>query len=434
MHNHQEIMEMQNCQPLSSAQQPGRRVLVTGASGLLGRQVLKELNRHGWDTRGLCSTRCREGLVKCDLTKPAEIQLQIAEFKPDVVIHLAAERRPDVVHKKEEQARSLNCDATSAIAKACQDSSAWLIYISTDYVFDGTQPPYAVTMRPNPLSEYGVQKLEGERIVLEVQNSSVLRIPLLYGPVEYLKESAVTALYSDLQQGLHKADHGQKRYPTYTCDVARVIGKMLDVRYAGKPLRGIFHWQGDECLTKYDMVQAISKVMGIDASGVVADLASPRFPRPEDSRLDCSRLALELNIEPSEFQTPFREALMASMKEAPTCAQRNPQEGVAPSMKDSPACAQHAPQGFAPSMKESPACAQHPPQGVAPSMKDTPTCSQCSPPGISPNQSPGPPETEDSSQLQSAVKRRCIGADETVLICALWTTMYKQYKLSQTLQ
>jgi len=361
---------MPNCQPLTAARQLGRRVLVTGASGLLGRQVLRELEANGWDTRGLCSSRCREGLVKCDLTQPGEIQQQIVEFKPDIVIHLAAERRPDVVHKQEAQARSLNCNATSAIAKACQANALWLIYVSTDYVFDGTQPPYAVNMRPNPLSEYGAQKLEGERIVLEVQNSSVLRIPLLYGPVENLKESAVTALYSDLQQGLNKADHGQKRYPTYTCDVAKVMGKMLDVHHAGKPLRGIFHWQGDECLTKYDIVQAISEVMGVDASGVIADLSPPRFPRPEDSCLDCSRLALELNIEPAEFRTPFLEALMASLQQTPACQRRKAQS-------------------------------------------------------IASNLSTWPPQSDDSLHLQSVVKRRCIGTDERGGIQPMWTTLYQ---------
>jgi len=263
----------------------------------------------------LCSSRCHENLMRCDLTRPGEIEQQMADFKPDIVIHLAAERRPDVVHKQEQQAHLLNCDATTAIARACHENASWLIYISTDYVFDGTEPPYAVNVRPNPLSEYGSQKAEGERIVLAIPTSTVLRVPLLYGPVEYLKESAVTALYSDLQQSLHKADHGQKRYPTYTCDVARIIGKMLDTRCAEKQLQGIFHWQADECLTKYDMVQAIAQVTATDASAVVADLAPPKFPRPEDSRLDCSRLALELDIDPAQFRTPFREGLMASLPE-----------------------------------------------------------------------------------------------------------------------
>merc|ERR1719498_1764829 len=71
----------------------GRRVLVTGASGLLGRQLFRQLQECGdWQVRGLCSSRYREKLVVCDLTKEGEVEKQMQEFKPDIVIHLAAER------------------------------------------------------------------------------------------------------------------------------------------------------------------------------------------------------------------------------------------------------------------------------------------------------------------------------------------------------
>merc|ERR1719498_2330072 len=73
--------------------QRGRRVLVTGASGLLGRQLFRQLQECGdWQVRGLCSSRYREKLVVCDLTKEGEVEKQMQEFKPDIVIHLAAER------------------------------------------------------------------------------------------------------------------------------------------------------------------------------------------------------------------------------------------------------------------------------------------------------------------------------------------------------
>ena len=74
---------------------------------------------------------------------------------------------------------------------------------------------------------------------------------------------------------------------------AQVIEKMMEVHSSGRPLEGIFHWQGDECLTKYDMVQAIAELTHLDASAVAADTSAPKFPRPEDSRLDCSRLIQE---------------------------------------------------------------------------------------------------------------------------------------------
>jgi dTDP-4-dehydrorhamnose reductase len=174
-----------------------------------------------------------------------------------------------------------------------------------------------VEATPNPLSEYGQQKLKGECITLQTcPNAAVLRIPLLYGPIEYFKESGVTALYPDLRSGvMKKADHFQKRYPTSTNDVSMVIAKMIDVYDGGKELQGIFHWQADECLTKFDMVQLIAELEELDASAVVASTSAPPYPCPEDTRLDCSRLIQELGIDPALFRTPIRKALRRSLDE-----------------------------------------------------------------------------------------------------------------------
>jgi dTDP-4-dehydrorhamnose reductase len=289
-------------------------VLITGASGLLGRQVLHHFDS-AWEVRGLCSSRLRDGLSRCDLTNQNEVHAQFAEFAPDIVIHTAAERRPDVVHKKPEEAAALNVDVTERIARLCKSSGAWLVFISSDYVFDGTSPPYAVHNCPNPLSEYGFQKAAGERITLqECPTSAIVRVPLLFGEAEYLKESAVTALCEELKKGLAKADHSQKRYPTYTKDIARILKRMVEVHCMGKPLHGIYHWQADECLTKYDMVQAIAELKQIDVSSVIADKSVPKFPRPEDNQLDCSRLIQDLSIDPEDFRTSFKVALQASLQ------------------------------------------------------------------------------------------------------------------------
>jgi dTDP-4-dehydrorhamnose reductase len=291
-------------------------VLVTGASGLLGRQVFSLLTEGGWQVRGLCSTRPRLGLVRCDLTKAGEAERQIADFCPDIVIHLVAERRPDVCHKKAHDAEVLNVDVTSSIAKACSKFGCWMIFLSTDYVFDGKSPPYSVDAITNPLSEYGMQKIKGEQVTLqEAPGAAVVRVPLLYGQLDYMKESGVTAMYTDLKSGaLTKADHTQKRYPTYTKDLAMIIVKMLERHSEGKKLQGIYQWQSDECLTKYDMVQLIAQITNLDASSVIASTAVSKFPVPQDTRMDCSKLILDLGIDPAHFRTPISSALSETFR------------------------------------------------------------------------------------------------------------------------
>lgn len=294
-----------------------KRVLVTGASGLLGRQIMKLLNRQ-WEIRGLYSSRKRENMVHADLLQEGEIERQFVEFNPQVIIHSAAERRPDVVHKQPDKSRALNVDVTRGLAEACRKHNAWLINLSTDYVFDGEKPPYAVDAAANPLSAYGEQKVEGEKICIDVcPSSATVRIPLLFGPMEYVKESGVTAMYLELQKGVKKADHTQKRYPTYTLDVARILGKMIEVHFSGKKLNGIFHWQADECLTKYDMLMEIANIFQVDGSHIQKGMDQPKFPRPEDSRLDCSRLVEELGIDPEQYRTPFSTALRHSFSSFP---------------------------------------------------------------------------------------------------------------------
>ena len=91
--------------------------------------------------------------------------------------------------------RRLNVTATRALAEAMNEHGGRVLYISTDYVFDGAAPPYKWDDKPNPVNAYGQLKLEGEECVLKAcEENVVLRVPVLYGPVEYLGESAVTTL------------------------------------------------------------------------------------------------------------------------------------------------------------------------------------------------------------------------------------------------
>jgi dTDP-4-dehydrorhamnose reductase len=242
-------------------------------------------------------------MIKADITDSAAVAALFAAVKPDFVIHAAAERRPDIVDKTPSVARTLNVAATETIARACADHGAFMLYISTDYVFDGSNPPYFPDSPVNPLNEYGRLKLEGERRVAALLGvglrAAILRIPLLYGPVERLDECSVTELATLLKRREPCAvEHWARRYPLHVDDVAEGIGKILEASAsrpdgpaAALPRTGlsVYLLSGPVAYTKYEMLMTMAKILGIDASFAQPDAAPPKgAPRPKDCRMDTS--------------------------------------------------------------------------------------------------------------------------------------------------
>lgn len=292
-----------------------QKVLITGASGLLGRDCLKAFSADSkWETLGLAFTRVGGNLQKCDLTDSDQVSKCVREFKPTVILHSAAERRPDVVDNEEEKTKKLNIDATQLLCDLAKEVGGYVIFISTDYVFDGTSPPYKPTATPKPLNKYGISKAEGEQIVINSSPANcVLRVPILYGMVETLDESAVTVLFSKVKDASKSAmmNHYERRYPTFCLDVAKALKVLADKRTENPDLTGFFHWTGSEMMTKYDMALLMAEVFDLPSSHIVADTKpSAGAPRPFDCHLDSSRLD-DLG---AKERTPFKEAIKEALK------------------------------------------------------------------------------------------------------------------------
>ena len=289
-----------------------KRILITGASGLLGRPIFKALKEEkAWKVTGTAFSRDSGDLKKVDLSEIDNISSFLNNIKPEIIIHSAAERRPDISMKDPEGTQRLNVDATEAIAEWATANSAYLIYISTDYVFDGTRPPYKVDSLPNPINDYGRSKRAGEMAVLSTcSNSAILRVPILYGDVEYLEESAVISLTRKLLDAKAEesvtAENWAIRHPTLTDDVADVIKQMLLYTDEHTMLKGIFHWSSDEAMTKYEMACVIADFIDFNQDHLLADNNPPAgAPRPQNSTLDTTLL----RSKGIEKQTPFLNAI-----------------------------------------------------------------------------------------------------------------------------
>ncbi|KAH9504003.1 Methionine adenosyltransferase 2 subunit beta [Bulinus truncatus] len=272
-----------------------KKIIITGASGLLGRECFKVfVNDEEWVTLGLAYSRTSNYLKKVDLTDFEQVAATVKEFKPDVILHAAAERRPDIVETEENKTKLINVEATRNLCKLANEVGAYVLFISTDYVFDGHSPPYKITDKPNPLNKYGFSKAEGEKVVMESASGNIVfRVPLLYGNVERLDESAVTVLFTKVKDPQLSAEmnHYERRYPTSCLDVAAAIKILINSRVHNSDLTGFFHWSGTEMMTKYDMALTMAELFGIPTSHIIADTRpASGAPRPFDCHLDCTRM------------------------------------------------------------------------------------------------------------------------------------------------
>ncbi|KAJ1647029.1 hypothetical protein J3B02_000038 [Coemansia erecta] len=293
------------------------KLVVTGASGLLGRQVVIEAKKRGtFDVIGLSFTRTRDGLRKLDLTDEQAVREFFAAEKPQAMIHCAAERRPNVARDDPEGTRKLNVQVTGALAREAKVYGTFFVYISTEYVFDGLNPPYNINDKPNPINLYGQTKLEGEQAALEANpRAAVLRVPLLYGRFEYESESAVSVLLDPARDTskVTQVDAVQTRFPTCIDDISRVLIDMVEINSRildddkssdSKGVQGIFHISSTQSMTKYDMCVFFAQTLGIaDTSHIVAAKEPPSssensVQRPKNTQLSNDSLE-QIGIKPS---------------------------------------------------------------------------------------------------------------------------------------
>lgn len=275
------------------------RILITGANGQLGSALQRSLT--GEDL-------VLKDLPDFDLTSP-DCEDQIREARPALILHVGAYTNVDGAEREPERAVAVNCQGTTYVARAAAALDARLVYVSTDYVFDGTKTgPYGEEDAPRPLNQYGLSKHDGERAVLSIcPNSVVVRTAWLYGHdgnnfvktiMKLAQERPVLEVVAD-----------QRGCPTYAEDLAPAL-KSLALSGA----RGIYHVTNGGDATWYEFAQAIVRYVGV--STAVQPITTIQFGRPAKrpaySVLNGERFA-------GEFYplSTWEDALARFMKRAP---------------------------------------------------------------------------------------------------------------------
>ncbi|MEM1604666.1 MAG: dTDP-4-dehydrorhamnose reductase [Fervidicoccaceae archaeon] len=274
------------------------KVLVTGATGLLGYWLIDVLALSGYDVYATYHEKVplskNVSWVKLNLEDMQSIAKTISEIKPDIVIHSAAYTDVDGCEINKEKAYMINYIGTEAVARASRDVN-YFIYISTDYVFGGEKGLYKEEDAPAPVNYYGLTKLLGEVAVKNIlpDRSVVVRVSGLYGYSPTGKKNfGVIALEKLLKREPIEAFVDQWLSPTYVRFLAMAITKLIEK----KPV-GIIHVAGER-LSRYDFALKLADILGVERElvrPITMDSVKLIALRPRDSSLDTSK-AMELGL------------------------------------------------------------------------------------------------------------------------------------------
>lgn len=256
------------------------RILVTGVKGQLGFDVVNELEKRGHTAIGV-------DVEEMDITDAAAVEKGMKAQELDAVIHCAAYTAVDAAEDNREICMRVNADGTRNIARVCKELGLKMVYISTDYVFDGKgERPWEPDDARSPLNVYGESKYEGELAVEEyLDKYFIVRIAWVFGVNG--KNFIKTMLKLAENHKELNVVNDQTGSPTYTYDLAVLLVDMVETEKYGR-----YHATNEGLCTWYEFAQEIFRQAGVDVK--VNPVSSEEFPakaeRPHNSRMDKSKL------------------------------------------------------------------------------------------------------------------------------------------------
>ncbi len=254
-------------------------VAVLGGRGMLGADLVAALRRAGYAATPF-------DLPECDVTRERDVALALADVQ--AVINCAAFTNVDGAESAPEAARAVNAEAPGRIGRLAAQRRIYVLHVSTDFVFDGTQDrPYRETDKPRPVSVYGATKLAGEEAVLASGcRGAVVRVQWTYG------QSGNHFIGKFLARALARDDllmvSDQIGSPTWTQDVSAAFLDLLGAR-----MEGLFHYAAAGYATRFDVARAILELRGLSGKRLTP-CRTADFPaaarRPLNSRFDCAKI------------------------------------------------------------------------------------------------------------------------------------------------
>jgi len=236
------------------------RVAIIGASGFVGKVFFNRFNRE-FETIGTFHDKKNPGMLPLDINKSADVKLFFKENKPEVIFHLAAITDVDLCERKPELAHKVHAEGAENVASAAKEYGARLVYISTDFVFDGKKGNYTETDFPNPANVYGKTKFLGEKMVEKVEDHVIVRICMPYSS-QYSSGKYIGWVIDKLEnKEIVTAFADQIRTPTHAENLAECMCMLAETKY-----NGILNVCGGTALSMYEAALEIASVFDFDKS------------------------------------------------------------------------------------------------------------------------------------------------------------------------
>ncbi len=276
---------------------PVLRVLLVGASGFIGRRLARRLGSlPGMET--YCSYRSRPAeddrnhWYRVELTDPVALDKVFGMIRPDLVVHLAAMADVGRCEREQEAATAVNVAATADISRLCHEIGARLLFVSTEYVFDGRKGFYREEDPPNPITHYGRTKRDAERAVATLGACGAsLRTSIVYGWPEPGRRNFVPALVERLKRGeTYRAGVDVMRSPIYVEHLVDGIARLVE---EFRP--GVHHVAGSDWVSMHEFARAVAAEFGLEPGLIVPAENGPG--NPDRLGLDCGQTMRRLGLE-----------------------------------------------------------------------------------------------------------------------------------------
>lgn len=267
------------------------KYLILGANGLIGQHFVRLCKEKGIDYVGTRYSREDEGLIPFNQLEFDRIPVFFDEVTPTVLVNgIGLAGGVNFCEENPGTGRKYHVDATKIMVDWCRQNNVVFVYISTDYVFDGKNPPYKEDDQTNPLNLYGKLKLEGEQYIrANLERYVIARTTNVYGwDPETQTPNFLMYLYQTLGEGKHfKAPSFLWGNPTYARDLAKAILELIDKKHWG-----LFHIVGSGYINRYNWAIKFCELAGLDKEKII-EVKTPlenMIPRPLLSNLNTGKI------------------------------------------------------------------------------------------------------------------------------------------------